>query len=184
MPRGFGSLPDRSVVVCRSGIGHTHERRFPRHVRPILADNCFQCHGPDSRTRPAPSRHSGRYLRRASQRHPDRPGATRRIASSTSVSRTKATRGGGRARPSISPSAGERSSSTFTPPRPRRVPARALGDWKSKNGWFYRGPIHKLPGYLHGTDEPARRPSRCEGCGRCRGSPAANGRWSADHRCF
>ncbi len=47
------------VVLCcltaASGVGALAEERleYNRDIRPILADNCFACHGPDSAARKA-----------------------------------------------------------------------------------------------------------------------------------
>src|SRR5262245_4612686 len=49
----------RCFALALAGVTHTHTARadepieFNRHVRPILADACFQCHGPDKAKRKA-----------------------------------------------------------------------------------------------------------------------------------
>ncbi|MEM8487494.1 MAG: PSD1 and planctomycete cytochrome C domain-containing protein [Bacteroidota bacterium] len=59
MRTGFG-YPSTLVVSfavclllagCNRGEGLPDEIGFNKHVRPILSDNCFKCHGPDANTR-------------------------------------------------------------------------------------------------------------------------------------
>ena len=45
-----------TVAVALAGLGATaigKDIDFNREVRPILSEHCFQCHGPDERTREA-----------------------------------------------------------------------------------------------------------------------------------
>src|SRR6266542_249565 len=54
---------------------------FNFHVRPILSDRCFKCHGPDDRTRKAGLRfdtRDGLFTRLPSGHTPVVPGSTRR----------------------------------------------------------------------------------------------------------
>ena len=44
------SIPDK-VQTEYSNL--TEEIDFNYHIKPILSDRCFQCHGPDSKTRKA-----------------------------------------------------------------------------------------------------------------------------------
>ena len=48
---GAGLVPIGSTDLAAQGLVQTVD--FQRDVRPILADNCFQCHGPDQGTRRA-----------------------------------------------------------------------------------------------------------------------------------
>src|ERR1043166_1468230 len=42
-----------TVLLCGSALAAETSVRFNRDVRPILADNCFACHGPDANKRKA-----------------------------------------------------------------------------------------------------------------------------------
>ena len=43
------------LVLCASAVGMLQAQKvdFQREIRPVLSDNCFQCHGPDQGTRMA-----------------------------------------------------------------------------------------------------------------------------------
>jgi len=49
----FGSLVFSSVLESRIGWAEEPELNYNEHIRPILATNCFACHGMDSATREA-----------------------------------------------------------------------------------------------------------------------------------
>ena len=42
-----------AALIIASGFAHADEVEFNRDIRPILADRCFQCHGPDPSSREA-----------------------------------------------------------------------------------------------------------------------------------
>src|SRR5262249_60215147 len=42
-----------AALFCPAAIGQARKLEFNRDIRPILADNCFSCHGPDPGQRKA-----------------------------------------------------------------------------------------------------------------------------------
>src|SRR5947208_1041132 len=54
-PRVSSSSMRRSILVLTllATSASAQEIRFNRDVRPILAEHCYQCHGPDSASRKA-----------------------------------------------------------------------------------------------------------------------------------
>src|SRR5262249_19724809 len=53
---GVGGVLCALLAICDRGIGGEpgpDKIEFDRQIRPILAENCFACHGPDDRARKA-----------------------------------------------------------------------------------------------------------------------------------
>lgn len=51
-----------STTLSWSAIGHSQDLKYNKDIRPILAENCFKCHGPDQRLREADLRLDDRVV--------------------------------------------------------------------------------------------------------------------------
>ena len=49
----FGSGVGALVLLMAAGVGVAGPLSYNKDIRPILAENCFNCHGPDSASRKA-----------------------------------------------------------------------------------------------------------------------------------